>query len=64
MNYGMIHFGPYEGRTVEDVIILDPAWIIENAKEHAIHRDAVNRAREALEMYDVYEDEFPLDHES
>lgn len=59
----MIHFGPYEGRTVEDVIILDPAWIIENAKEHAIHRDAVNSAREALDVYDEEAEEFPATYE-
>lgn len=59
MNYGMIHFGEYEGRTVEDVIELDPAWIIENAKEHQIHRDAVYCARKALDRYDEEAESYP-----
>lgn len=54
MNYGMIHFGEYEGRTIEDVIELDPAWVVENAREHQIPRDALVAARKLLDQWDEY----------
>lgn len=63
MNYGMIHFGPYEGCTIEDIVICDPAWVIENAKQHQIPRDAVHDARVNLDQYDEYEEGFPSIHD-
>jgi len=55
----MIHFGPYEGRTVEDVIELDPSWVISNSKEHGIIAEAVRQARINLDLFDEHEDAYP-----
>lgn len=48
----VFHFGEYEGLQIEDVVELDPAyilWAAENEKDHNISQRAMSRARQLLD---------------
>lgn len=53
MNHGrVLHFGPYDGLEIDDIVEMDPGYIIEEAMHvsgHGISQAAINRAYEILD---------------
>lgn len=57
-NGRVFHFGLYDGREIEEVVDLDPAYILEASldKSHHISQEAVSRARRLLDSDEEYDD--------
>lgn len=59
MNGGRVfHFGPYEGLEIEQVVEMDPLYIVEASvtKGHYIPKEYVTRARQLLDEHDDWDD--------